>query len=163
MLENDKIKIKLSTVENFPAIIQIEKENSDFVTQYNLERHKKVIEDKNELHLSIFDKLDNCLVGYIILAGYSSPNSSIEFRRIAISRKGHGFGRGAIQLMKELCFKQHQKNRLWLDVFSDNKRAINLYESKGFIKEGLLRDCVMQGDVFKSFWVMSILSHEFKS
>jgi len=163
MLETEKIKLKLSTTNNLPLIIQIEKENSDFVDQYDLDRHKKVIADKNELHLSIFDKSDNSLVGYILLAGFSELNDSIEFRRIVISRKGSGFGRDAIKLTKDLCFKHYNMHRLWLDVFPENKRAIRLYEAQGFKKEGLLRDCLKRGKDYQSLWVMSILSSEFNS
>ena len=162
MLETDKIKIELTLTKNLPLIVKIEKENSDFIGQYNLERHKKVINDVNEYHLSIFDKSDNYLVGHIILAGFSDPNDSIEFRRIVISRKGNGFGRDAIKLTKSLCFQHHNKHRLWLDVLSENERAIKLYESEGFLKEGLLRDSVKQGNIFKSVWIMSILSKDFK-
>lgn len=160
MLETDKITIHLSAEKDLPAVIKIEKENSEFVEQYDLDRHRKVISDPDELHLSIFSKADNQFVGYIILAGFSGLNESIEFRRIAISKKGLGYGRDALKLTKKLCFENQRKNRLWLDVFEENKRAIGLYESEGFVKEGLLRDCVKQGEKYKSLWIMSILSKE---
>lgn len=163
MFETDKIKIELTITENLPSIIQIEKDNSDFIGQYDLDRHKKIISDDNECHYSIFNKLDDSLVGHIILAGLLEPDESIEFRRIVVSEKGFGFGREAIKLTKDLCFNHYKKNRLWLDVLTDNQRAINLYESEGFIKERLLRDCIKQNDKFKSIWIMSISSDDFNA
>ena len=163
MFETDKIKIELTITENLPSIIQIEKDNSDFISQYDMDRHKKVISDDNECHYSIFNKSDDSLLGHIILAGLLEPDDSIEFRRIVVSKKGFGYGREAIKLIKSLCFNHYRKHRLWLDVLTDNKRAINLYESEGFVKEKLIHDVIKQGNKFKSIWIMSKLSDDFNT
>lgn len=54
------------------------------------------------LHLSIEERSTNKLIGYVILAGITNPNHNIEFRRIVISDKGHGFGRETLKLVKKL-------------------------------------------------------------
>lgn len=130
ILETDKIKIELTRLENIEKIILIENENSDFIGQYDFDGHKRVIDSDDEMHLSVFDKFDNTLIGHIILAGLKNTNDSIEFRRIVISKKGKGFGKGSINLIKKYCFKELGTNRIWLDVFQDNFRAIRLYKSQ---------------------------------
>jgi RimJ/RimL family protein N-acetyltransferase len=42
-----------------------------------------------------------------------------------------------------------------------NERAIQLYESAGFVSEGLHRESLKQGEHFLSLKVMSILAHEY--
>lgn len=162
MIENDKIKISPTKSENLLKIIEIEKNNSEFIGQYSLMRHKEVLTNENEKHLSVFDKSDNSLVGYIILAGFSEKNNSIEFRRIAISKKGVGFGKSALNLIKKMSFEIYKTHRLWLDVFKDNQRAVSLYENEKFQKEGELRDCIKENEIYRSILIMSILENEYE-
>lgn len=79
-----------------------------------------------------------------------------------IEIKGKGFGREAIQLLKKLCFKKLQYHQLWLDVYDENKRAIRIYESEGFVKEGLLRDNTKTENAYRSERIYSILENEYK-
>lgn len=136
-------------------------ENAEFIEPYNLERHKKVIQEKDEEHLSIIDE-DSKLIGFVILAGLTNENKSIEFKRIVISKKGKGYGTKAIELIKKKCFQDYNCNRLWLDVFDFNKRATHVYESLGFSKEGVLRECVKTNQGYKNLVIMSILKREYK-
>ncbi|MFP4060392.1 MAG: GNAT family N-acetyltransferase [Mariniphaga sp.] len=162
MYETGKIIIKPTLIEDIPTIMQFEEKNSEFVGRYSHERHLQVIHDENEVHFSIFDKSDNKLVGHLIFAGLMEPNQTIEFRRLTIIRKGKGLGRDAVKLVKEIGFQAFGAHRIWLDVFEDNHRAISIYESEGFVREGLLREKVKQGNKRRSMWIMSILKHEWK-
>ena len=162
IIESDKIRLELTKLDNILKIIQIESENSDYIGQYDFCQHKAVIDSDNELHLSIFDKSDSLLIGHIILAGLKNNNDSIEFKRIVVSKKGFGFGRDAIGLIKKYCFENLKAHRVWLDVYSDNNRAIRLYKSQGFRTEGLLRDCIKQDGKYRSLKIMSILQNDIK-
>ena len=133
MKETDKIIIKETKIEDLKRILIFEKENNRFVNEYSLEEHKEVLE--KEYHLSIFEKVSNKLIGYIILAGISNPNKIIEFRRIVVSKKGFGYGKEALKLIKDIGFKVLGAAKIWLDVYEDNIRAIRLYESQGFCVE----------------------------
>lgn len=159
-MDTRNIIIKPTEIDDIEQIIVVEKLNSDFVGQYSFDRHKNVILDPNDLHLSIFDSFDNKLIGYAILSGLNDSNNSIEFRRIAISQKGLGFGREAIRIIKSICFNKYKAHRLWLDVYSDNFVAIKLYESEGFKREGLLRDCIKEQDFYRSMLIMSIIESD---
>lgn len=156
-LESDKIKIKASQSENIPHFIHFEEQNPEFIGAYDYDTHQQVMDSEDEIHLSIFDKSDNQLIGHAILAGIKGGNDSIEFRRIVIARKGKGYGHDTVELVKQFCFEQLHTHRLWLDVYEDNPRAIHLYQSHGFMHEGTLRDCVKQNGKYRSLMVMSIL------
>jgi diamine N-acetyltransferase len=160
ILETNKIRLEPTKPEYLMEIIKIEQDNPEFIGQYNFREHNAVIENDNELHLSIFEKSDNSLAGHIILAGLKNTNNSIEFRRIVVSKKGKGIGKEAIMLIKKYCFESLQAHRIWLDVFSDNFKAIRLYKTQGFKIEGLLRECIKRDNLYRSLLIMSILKSE---
>lgn len=163
MIENDKIILSETKLENLSEIIEIEKSNIRFIGQYSISKHKEALASEDERHISIFNKPNNFLVGYVILAGFSNPNHSIEFRRTAISKKGLGYGKNAIRLIKKISFEHYKAHQLWLDVFTNNSRAINLYEKEGFKKERKLKDTIKQNEEYRSIWIMSILKNEYKT
>jgi mannose-6-phosphate isomerase-like protein (cupin superfamily) len=97
------------------------------------------------------------------LAGLQNSNHSVEFRRLVITDKGCGFGRAAVKLVKKLAFEKMQAHRLWLDVKTQNCRARRLYESEGFVVEGILRECLKSEAGFDSLVVMSMLRNEYRN
>ena len=152
MEQTEKILIKKTDSRNLNKIIIFEKEDSQYIQQYDITEHVKVLE--NECHLSIFKKEDNKLIGHIILVGVTDRKESIEFRRIVISEKGLGYGKDSIKLIKEICFEKYKANKIWLDVYSENERAIKLYESQGFLKENIKQ--IKEDNNVRNLWIMSI-------
>lgn len=67
-----------------------------------------------------------------------------------------------LQLWQNLVFKKLKKHRLWLDVFTDNPRAEQVYQSVGFVTEGIKRECIKSENNFRSLIIMSILHQDFK-
>jgi RimJ/RimL family protein N-acetyltransferase len=55
--------------------------------------------------------------------------------------------------------RQAGLRKLYLKVFSDNTRAIRLYESLGFVEEGRLKGDVLRGD--GTYGDTLIMSHFF--
>lgn len=99
--------------------------------------------------------------GNINLIMLSMWDSGLEFRRIVISDKGHGFGRETLKLVKKIAFEQLNAHRLWLDVRYKNQKAQRLYKSEGFVEEGILRECILYHGSYESLIVMSILKSEY--
>lgn len=149
MEQTEKILIKKTDLKDLKKIIGFEKENSQFVQQYDLAEHKKILE--SECHLSIFKKENNSLIGYIILAGVNNKKKAIEFRRIVVTKKGFGYGKDSIELIKKICFEKYKAQKIWLDVYSDNTKAIGLYKSQGFLKEKAIKNENNPRDL----WIMS--------
>ena len=52
---------------------------------------------------------------------------------------------------------------MWLDVKLHNARARHLYQTEGFVEEGVLRECLRRPDGgYDSLVVMSRLAREFE-
>lgn len=58
-------------------------------------------------------------------------------------------------------FEKLRAHRLWLDVKEHNRTARLLYESIGFVVEGVLRDCIQVQQTYESLVIMGILEHEY--
>ncbi|NBD27802.1 GNAT family N-acetyltransferase [Paenibacillus glycinis] len=102
-------------------------------------------------------------IGYMILSGLKDPNKALCVKRITMKAKGRGYGKEAMEAMMKWAFENTVTHRIWLDVKDFNRRAQHVYESVGFRREGTLRESYLNGDVFESLIVMSILRHEYKT
>jgi len=156
-----KIKLTNTALNDIEKIVEFEKSNQQFVSQYPKQKHIALLSDPDYLHLSI-KRIDNDnLVGHMIIFGLLNPNKVLEFRRITVCERGLGFGREAIVLLKQLCFEKLKFHRLWLDVYDHNSKAIKLYESEGFIKEGTLRESIKTDFGYKSQIIYAMLENEY--
>ena len=163
ILNGEKVSLKRSSSGDIARIMKFEADNNHYVSQYSSEKHHLLLVDPNCMHLSVVRNDNEKLLGLVLLFGVGSKDKSLELRRIAISEKGAGYGREAIQIIKRICFEMLKFHSMWLDVFDDNTRAIALYESEGFVLDGLLRENVRYGDGFRSQRIYSILEQEYKS
>lgn len=145
---------------DFVLTAETGEENRAFVSSNSLEQHTSALYDEDIAHLII--EKDDRQVGYLIIAGLSNEHQSIEFRRLVVTEKGSGIGREVLRLVKRMAFEEFGAHRLWLDVKEFNKRAIGLYESEGFIVEGVMRECMKNGDVWESYLLMSMLRREYE-
>lgn len=162
LMEIDGLTFCLTRPEYLDLILNIEEANSNFVFVWPKERHIEAIDRMDEVHISIINAAAKELVGYIILAGAGGEDNVLEFRRMAIASKGRGYGRTSVRFIKKYCFEVLKCHRLWLDVYTDNERAINLYNSEGFVQEGILRECKKHGDEYRSMVIMSMLEQEYR-
>jgi diamine N-acetyltransferase len=147
---------------DFVLAAEANPENRRFVLQWTREQHITAITSTAFAHHIIQDAATGRAVGYAILLGLDGPHRNIEFRRLVITEKGCGYGRGAVRAIKHLAFQRLGAHRLWLDVKDFNERARRLYESEGFTVEGLLRDCYFDESGFESVYIMSLLESEYQ-
>ncbi|HAS43498.1 MAG TPA: GNAT family N-acetyltransferase [Microscillaceae bacterium] len=163
LIESDRLKLLVTQKNDIYKIMSMEthSDNKPYVTPYSYQRHGQVLGSKDEIHASIWDKASDDLLGFVILAGLENPNQVLECRRMVINKKGQGFGHETIQLVKKYCFETLEYHKLWLDALEGNQRAIHLYETEGFKKEGILRDHVKKEDGYYSLIVFSMLISEY--
>ncbi len=163
VIEQEDIIFCLTEIKDLDRVMTIEgdKSNNGFVYQWTKEQHIETIESDDWLHLLIIHKASQNIIGYILLESIKNEHESIELTRITIKEKGKGYGRKALELIKKLCFEELGCHRLWLDVFEENKVAINLYEKAEFKYEGTLRDCKKYGEKYYSMRIMSMLYPEY--
>ena len=158
------MRILEATFEDIPAIIALEshKDNRDYLWIGTEEEHREEIEDPNHL-LLIFRKKDNSdIVGYALVR-LNRKSEIFELRRIAISEKRKGYGREAMEALLKEAFENMGINRFWLDVYPDNVFGINLYESLGMHRDGVLRQNYKAERVYLDQIIYSMLKSEYFS
>ena len=162
LIENSHIQMVYTEPSDIPFVVQAEteQENAQYIGQWSFEQHTSALSDADTLHLLV-KNMDGENVGYVIIRGVESANDNIELMRIVITQKGAGYGKNAMLLIKKWCFEVRCAHRLWLDVRENNFRAQHVYQSQGFIREGVLRECVKVKDAYESLVLMSMLSHEY--
>lgn len=107
---------------------------------------------------------DNKAIGTIGLDHIDHANQSGEFGNILIGEteyQGKGLALDATLTLLWFAFTGLNLNRIYLQVFSRNKIAVNLYCKCGFQKEGLLRQAIYKAGEFQDVVVMAILREEF--
>ena len=150
--------------DDIETIIEIEKdkENRDFIWQGTYEEHREEILDPNHLLWVFKSKENQEVIGYI-LAAIDKKSEVFELRRIAITKKGQGFGKEIMEAMLDYAFEELGMNRFWLDVYPHHKVGINLYEGLGMKCEGILRQSYKSREGYLDQKIYSILKSEYYS
>lgn len=97
------------------------------------ERYMKL--DNDFIFVILAKDLDNLPVGQISLYNINWEISRAEYGRLMIGHpnaKGKGYARQATALLLDFAFNTLDLNEVFLEVKSDNKSAIAIYESAGF-------------------------------
>ena len=139
-----------------------DEKNRPFIGRWPRGRHLEALANEEVEHLIAEDR-DGRPVGYAILTGLGDPGRILCLKRLMVAQKGMGYGRAVLRLAKERAFGGLGAHRLWLDVKEGNARARVLYESEGFVVEGVLRDSFWTGEEHESLVVMSILEREYRA
>jgi RimJ/RimL family protein N-acetyltransferase len=71
-----------------------------------------------------------------------------------------GYGSEAMNLLLRHGFRTLNLNRVSLQVYAENKRAIRVYEKAGFVHEGCLRQAVYKNGEYHDILYMSVLREE---
>jgi RimJ/RimL family protein N-acetyltransferase len=74
--------------------------------------------------------------------------------------RGKGYGTEAIRLLLTHAFRDIGLERVQLQVFASNRRAIRAYEKAGFRREGVLRSAAYVDGERRDIVVMGILRYE---
>ena len=165
LIEYDKILIRSTEIADLDYVMSTEsnKDNSVYVAIWSKQQHIDAINNDDIAHLVVEEKGSGKNVGYLLIFGLTNKHYSIEFKRLVISEKGKGFGRQTIRAIKKAAFEKLNAHRLWLDVFTFNERAYQLYLSEEFKEEGRLRECVFRDGEYHTLIVMSVLEDEYIS
>ncbi len=137
-------------------------DNARFILPWTRPQHAQALADPDVAHLVIGPAGGQERFGFVLLVGLTSRPRGLEFRRIVVTAMGQGFGRAAVRAVKRLAFGERKAHRLWLEVKEHNARARRLYESEGFVVEGVLRECLRTETGFDSLVVMSMPAGEYQ-
>ena len=160
----ERVRLRPTTEGDLAFVLREEgdEENRPFIGRWPRDRHLRALADASVEHLVAEDRGGEPL-GYAILTGIGGPGRIVCLKRLMVARKGRGYGRAVLRLVKRRAFGELGAHRLWLDVKEGNARARGLYESEGFVQEGVLRDSFWTGEVHETLVVMSILESEYRA
>lgn len=88
-------------------------------------------------------------------------NSELRIRIGKREAQGLGYGGEALGLLLRHAFCDLNLERVYLWVFASNDRAIRLYESAGFKREGVLRNAAHIDGRYVNLIAMGVLRKEF--
>lgn len=157
------VRLRSTREEDLGFVLRAEGtvENRPFIGRWPRERHLEALSHEEVRHMVIERTGDGAPVGYVILTGVGDPGGKICLKRITVAEKGRGYGRAALRRVARLVFEDLGAHRLWLNVKEENSRARGLYESEGFVTDGVLRDAFWNGERYESLIVMSKLESEY--
>jgi len=114
------------------------------------------------INFGIYDKATSKLIGSIGVSSIDLENKHAEIG-LAIGDKdywGKGYGADATKVILKYCFDELRLNKVYLDVWQKNKRAIRCYLKCGFKEDGVLRQHVRKDNKYYDKLIMSILKME---
>lgn len=123
----------------------------------------KKTELKN-ISFGIYDKTSLKLIGDIGISKIDLKNNHAEIGMTIGDKNfwGKGYGTDLVKTILKFCFKELNLNKVYLDVWEENERAIGCYLKCGFKKDGVLREHVFRDGVYHNKWVMSVLKREWQ-
>jgi diamine N-acetyltransferase len=149
--------LRLRTTEacdlDFVLALEAHPDVKPFIAPWPRSRHAEAIAAADEEHLLVVD--GGRAAGFILLAGLVNDRPRVELRRIAVSARGAGLGRRALELVLERSYGALGAELVWLDVLEHNTSARRAYAAAGFVPDPKLhRTLVKAGRVDPSLLVM---------
>jgi len=158
-----RVRLRPTMTSDLEFVLSLEQDeaNLPFITPWERTQHEAAVRFPDFRHFIIEAGEGLDAAGFLILIGCRSRHQSLELKRMVVQGKGAGVGRAALRVAKKVAFDDLGAHRFWLDVKGRNTRAKALYDSEGFVVEGVLRESVRSGEGFDSLVVMSMLQAEF--
>src|SRR5262245_20718163 len=165
MASNQAVRLRPTMLSDLDFVITVEQDpaNRPFIIPWDRTQHEGAVRFPDFRHFIVEAGPDYASAGFVILQGCRSPNRSVELKRIVLQPKGQGLGRQCLRLLAQMAFRDLGAHRFWLDVRSQNRRALNLYRSEGLLQDGRLRDSVTTESGYDSLVVTSLLENEYQA
>ena len=123
---------------------------------------KKAEKDPVNQHYAITNENDEYL-GTISLKNINENDGNAEYAvALRSSVSGKGLGYKATMAVLDIAFNEMKLNRVYLNVWPENERAIALYIKCGFKLEGEFREHVYVRGEYKNLMWYGILRDEYE-
>jgi ribosomal protein S18 acetylase RimI-like enzyme len=116
---------------DFLKRVEDEKDVGPFIRPWTRAEHKSGLADTRLTYFVSIDEASQSKVGFLIFRSNPSAPETIEFVRLAMARRGQGYGRATIRAVIAYA-KAKALTSIWLEVFPNNERARAAYEKEGF-------------------------------
>jgi RimJ/RimL family protein N-acetyltransferase len=118
--------------------------------------------NSRDYQFGIVVRENGALIGTTGLHGVNPVSHSATFGLMIGDTDYHnrGFGTETAQLVLRFAFEELNLNRVQLDVFDFNERAIRVYEKAGYIREGRRRQAFYRHGEYRDVLIYSVLRAE---
>src|SRR5690625_2102459 len=144
LLMNDGIPFPPTDIDHEKFLGEIRSENDDYMFAIEL-KDEKVFIGTIAVYLVNWNN-GTCHVGISIGPDF----------------QGKGYGTDAMRILFDFIFNYINVNKVKLQVFGYNKRAIGSYEKCGFQLEGTLREELFRFGKYHDILVMGLLRHDWE-
>lgn len=163
LIEGRRLRLRQATLNDLDYIMKLQyaPENLKFIVPFDEDYHREILTCAAKMDVIIEEIYTGLAVGYFMLRELDSPCA--EFTHVIIEKKGIGYGREAMKLLLEWTFEIKKFHRVWIDCKEYNSVALHLYESLGFVREGVLREIILTDGVWENLIVLGMLDREYKN
>lgn len=120
--------------------------------------------NKDDLDFIIFENRTQKKAGRIYITHIDYRHQKGEYGIVIHPRfRSRNLATEATSLLINYVFNNLPMNKLSLEVFIENKKAINLYQKIGFVEEGILKEEFFKNGTFKDIIKMRLLKSEWKN
>ena len=145
LLMNNGIPFPPTDTDHEKFLSQISSEKDDYMFGIELKDEKRFI---GTIAVYLVDwKNGSCNVGISIAPDYQEK----------------GYGTDAMRALLDFIFNYMNVNKVKLQVFGYNKRAICSYEKCGFLLEGTLKEEIFRFGKYHDIYVMGLLRRDWES
>lgn len=118
--------------------------------------------EKRSYHFAVTDERNEYL-GTISLKAINFKDRNAEYAvSLRKTAQGRGVGYAATRQLLNKAFNELELERVYLNVLSENKRAIRLYEKCGFTLEGEFRNHLWLGEGYQNLRWYAMLRKEYQ-
>jgi len=156
--------LRRATFTDIPFIMACERRPGyePFVGRWSDEKHRAAMRDASFCYLIASD--DVSLRGFAILHCSDMRPQNLYLKRVAVHDTDSGHGRRLLIALNDWVFSQTDTHRFWFETAENNHRARHVYESLGFVVEGIQREVYGEADGTRSSSVqMSLLKPEWQA
>jgi diamine N-acetyltransferase len=158
------MKFRSATTADIAQICRLETlpQFRTFVGSWPPDEHLKNLADPDARYIVAENEQGN-IAAFAILRGLLSEHRGVELKRFVVGIPNQGRGKRFLTEIVDRAFGEYGAHRLFLDVFVNNDRALHVYETFGFQKEGIMRDAIYRDETYHSLFLMSLLEGEYRS
>lgn len=163
LIEGRRLRLRQAALDDLDYIMKLQyaPENLKFIVPFDEDYHREILTCAAKMDVIIEEIYTGLAVGYFMLRELDSPCA--EFTHVIIEKKGIGYGREAMKLLLKWTFEIKKFHRVWIDCKEYNSVALHLYESLGFVREGVLREIILTDGVWENLIVLGMLDREYKN
>ena len=161
LIPSGMVTVRRAIEEDVPFIMAAERlpGYDAFIGTSDAARHQARLLDERHAVFLALDDAENPN-GFAILGGWNSADRVTLLFRIAMTHPGAGHGKSFLRQIIDLVFIETHCHRFCLGQFPGNARARHVYESAGFIAEGIARGNVFLNGTHHDELIMAILRPE---